>query len=134
VTRLRVWYGSLRRTVRRTVRRALGRTVLVVVEDPPDRPLDRVLYVVGGPAPWCAVLLCPCRCGATIAVSLVAADRPSWTFAADAAERPTLAPSIHRTVGCRSHFFLRSGRIVWAGLPQEGRRTARDAHSPRLIA
>lgn len=122
MTRLRVWYGSLRRTVRR----ALGRTVLVVVEDPPDLPLDRVLYVVGGAAPWCAVLRCPCRCGATIAVSLVAADRPSWSFAADAAERPTLTPSIHRNVGCRSHFFLRSGRIVWAGLPRRNRGSGRS--------
>lgn len=102
------------RRVRRVLRRRLGETVYAVVPDPPEAPRPRTLYLVGDTAPWCGVLVCPCGCGDAIHLSLVARDRPSWDAVIDDADRPTLSPSIHRIVGCRSHFFLRGGRIVWA--------------------
>ncbi|WP_425373246.1 DUF6527 family protein, partial [Klebsiella pneumoniae] len=33
----------------------------------------------------------------------------------DGKGRPTLYPSIWRTTGCRSHFWVRIGRIHWCG-------------------
>lgn len=117
--RVRQWLNG----VRRAVRRRLGETVHAVVTDPPDATKARVLFVVGDEAtPWCAILACPCGCGETIRLSLVERDRPRWTLTIDNADRPTLSPSIHRVVGCRSHFFLRAGRIVWADRQASSRR------------
>lgn len=103
------------RGVRRAVRRRLGETVHALVSDAPDAPKSGVLYVVGEDGkPWCAMLACPCGCGESIRLSLVERDRPRWALTIDGTDRPTLSPSVHRIVGCRSHFFLRAGRIVWA--------------------
>jgi hypothetical protein len=111
--------------IRRAVRRCLGETVYVVVADPPDAPRPGILYIVGEDTPWCGVLACPCGCGDAIRLSLVERDRPSWRLVIDDAGRPILSPSIHRVVGCRSHFFVRTGRIVWASAasihPKAGR-------------
>jgi hypothetical protein len=62
---------------------------------------------------WCAAMLCPCGCGGGIHLSLVRGDKPSWRLDVDNSGRPTLYPSIWRTAGCRSHFLLRRGRVVW---------------------
>ncbi|WP_366931770.1 DUF6527 family protein [Paraburkholderia xenovorans] len=37
---------------------------------------------------------------------------PSGSLASATPAR-TLAPSVDRTVGCKSHFFVRGGRIQW---------------------
>jgi hypothetical protein len=44
---------------------------------------------------------------------LTAAD-PHWTLSVDASGRPTLRPSVWRTTGCKSHFWIRNGQTVWA--------------------
>jgi hypothetical protein len=110
------------RRIRRVLRRRLGETVYAVVPDPPDAPRPRTLYLVGETVPWCGVLVCPCGCGDAIRLSLVPRDHPSWNAVIGDADRPTLSPSIHRVVGCRSHFFLRGGRIVWADPTPRSRR------------
>ncbi len=73
-----------------------------------------LLHVVGGPRyqKW-AYLMCPCRCGQPIMLSLSTARRPSWRVSIDWLDRPTAEPSIWQTDGCFSHFWLRRGRIEW---------------------
>ena len=89
-----------------------------VVDDVPDALEPETVYLVGEDSlPWSAALLCPCGCGATIQVSLVAGDRPSWRAKRHLSGSVTLRPSIWRNSGCRSHFVLRRGRIVWS-LPE----------------
>lgn len=84
-------------------------------EDPPDLPRPGRVYLVGDRAdPWSAAMACPCGCGALIQLSLLRQDRPSWTAAVAADGAVTLHPSVWRVRDCRSHFFLRQGRIVWA--------------------
>jgi len=101
------------------VRRALqawtyrDRIRRVDVEDIPDALQRRRLYVIGTGAPWSAAFLCPCGCGETIHVSLLPNDYPTWTLRFDRDGLPTLSPSVWRTAGCRSHFFLRQGAIEW---------------------
>ena len=89
------------------------------VEDLPDvlEP-DRVYLIGDGSVPWSAALLCPCRCGAVIQLSLIPSDRPRWSVSRHFTGSASLHPSIWRTKGCRSHFFLRRGRIVWAEVHQ----------------
>lgn len=39
--------------------------------------------------------------------------KPRWSLEVDAQGLPTLRPSVWLTGGCRSHFFLRKGKIIW---------------------
>ncbi len=85
------------------------------VEDAPDVLKPGTVYLIGdGTAPWAASFLCPCGCRETISLSLIPADRPSWRAQISRNGLITLSPSVWRTKGCRSHFFIRSSRIVWA--------------------
>ena len=83
-------------------------------DEVPDDLSPNYLYLVGeNKHYWCAAMLCPCGCNAQIQLSLVKNDRPRWQFKVDHENRPSLFPSVWRTVGCRSHFILRHGGVVW---------------------
>jgi hypothetical protein len=73
----------------------------------------RIYVLTEDGEPWEARLICPCGCGEALDLSLLRDDHPTWTMKADAHGRATLHPSIWRHVGCRSHFFVRGGRIRW---------------------
>jgi len=82
----------------------------------PSQPLPAVIYLVGDDeCDWAGVLLCPCGCGAIIQLSLVRDARPSWHVKIGRNHLVTLSPSIRRTVGCRSHFIIYRGRLIWCG-------------------
>lgn len=86
-----------------------------VVQDLPDVLEPQRVYLVGDESlPWSAALLCPCGCGAVIQLSLVVHDSPRWRARRHFIGSVTLHPSIWRKRGCRSHFFLRRGGIVWS--------------------
>jgi len=61
-----------------------------------------------------AAMLCPCKCGAVLHLNLLPDDKPCWKLAKYKDGTPSLHPSIWRQVGCRSHFFLKHGKIIWA--------------------
>ncbi|MBX9746203.1 MAG: hypothetical protein K2X34_04830 [Hyphomonadaceae bacterium] len=104
-TSLKRWWVSTL-TVMRPLR---GRQV----EDTPDTLERGVVYLIGDPV-WHAAMICPCGCGATIRLSLLADDRPRWRASIAPNGAVTLSPSIWRVKGCKSHFFVRHGRILWA--------------------
>lgn len=85
------------------------------VEDLPDRPERRRLYVVGDPGfPLYAAITCPRRqCATMLTMNLAPDDTPRWTLRLEAGDTPTLAPSIWRKTACGCHFFLRHGRLEW---------------------
>src|SRR5580698_8418642 len=83
------------------------------VLETPDRLKDCTLYLIGKPKPWSAALLCPCGCMETIHISLLENDSPSWSLHIGQRNKPSLEPSIWRKEGCRSHFYLSRGQIVW---------------------
>jgi hypothetical protein len=85
----------------------------VQVEELPDALQTGRLYLLGSGSPWSAAMVCPCGCGEVIHISLLKEDSPSWTFNSDSNGMPTLSPSVWRTKGCRSHFFIRRGDVVW---------------------
>lgn len=62
---------------------------------------------------WCVGMRCPCGCGDTIELLVIDEARPRWDVALDRDGRPTLSPSVWRKKGCRSHFWLRGGRVEW---------------------
>ncbi len=115
-TSLAEWWGSLRtpQLDKRPAPKSLPLPYRVVqATEDPDRLAPRTIYAVGeNETLWHVVLLCPCDCGATIGLNLLPDDEPRWSLHNDEGG-PTLKPSVWRTSGCRSHFFLRRGQIVW---------------------
>lgn len=63
--------------------------------------------------PYAAALNCPCGCGETIELMLMEGVQPRWDITIDTNNRPTLHPSVWRKTGCRSHFWIHGGEIVW---------------------
>jgi hypothetical protein len=61
-----------------------------------------------------AFLRCPCGCNETILISLMPNQLPNWKATIDKYNRITLSPSIRKNDGCRSHFFVKKGKIIWA--------------------
>jgi uncharacterized protein DUF6527 len=88
------------------------------VAEIPDRLKPRIVYILGTPDPWSVALLCPCGCHDAIHISLLANDSPSWRLRIHAKNEPSLEPSVWRQRGCKSHFFLKRGRIVWYRQPR----------------
>ncbi|MER8408153.1 DUF6527 family protein [Mesorhizobium sp. M1307] len=56
---------------------------------------------------------CPCGCGEPIELMVLKEAKPRWDVRIDESRRPTLHPSVWRQKGCRSHFWIRQGRIHW---------------------
>jgi hypothetical protein len=85
------------------------------VEDVPDRPKARIVYLVGETGnEWACAMRCPCGCRETIILNLIkAAGRPRWDLNLSPKGIPSIRPSVWRTTGCRAHFILRQGRIKW---------------------
>jgi hypothetical protein len=105
----RIWSGFIH--VIRDRRRQLFR--ISQVEDVPKHFKQNTLYSIGHPDPWRVAMVCPCGCKSAIHLSLLTNDRPRWSLSISARGLPTLRPSVRRTAGCRSHFFLIEGEIVW---------------------
>lgn len=85
----------------------------VVVDEFPELYLKNVMYLVDEDDPWYAAMLCPCGCGAVIRLCLQEDVSPSWSLKYDNNGLMSLSPSIWRTTGCQSHFFLKKGKIEW---------------------
>jgi hypothetical protein len=84
------------------------------VEDLPDVLKPLTVYLAGEESHlWAAALLCPCGCGERIELNLLPQVRPRWTAQRLPDGTVTLMPSVWRQKGCKSHFFLREGRIDW---------------------
>lgn len=101
--------------VRRWFRRFVQPTIrLRVVVSIPKRPLPQNAYLVieDGIEEYLA-LLCPCRCGETIYLNLLPDDRPCWRLERGRNQTFSVHPSVWRTTGCCSHFFLRAGKVIW---------------------
>jgi len=84
------------------------------VEDLPDRPKRKRVYVLGTKqAPFQAVMPCPCGCGEMIWLDLETGQEEHWQILSDRPGNATLIPSIWKTDGCGSHYWLTRGRIKW---------------------
>ena len=84
------------------------------VDDVPDTLHSRRVYVITEDGePRCIVLLCPCGCGQTIHLNLLSQTRPCWTYEIHRSGTISLTPSIWRTKGCNSHFFIKRGKLIW---------------------
>ena len=65
--------------------------------------------------PWLLQFGCPCGCGSLIHLNLLRDANPCWRYYMDKRNRITIRPSVHRLIGCHSHFNIDSGKIIWVG-------------------
>lgn len=80
----------------------------------PEKIKPNVVVIVGNSKfqKW-ACFKCPDGCGETILLSLSQSRRPRWTVTADWMGRPTIHPSIRQLDGCKSHFWVKQGKVKW---------------------
>src|ERR1700749_957153 len=73
----------------------------------PEIIRDNTIYIVGdSKEPWVIAFNCPCRCKKVIQLNLLQDVTPSWKYSVTKKGKITISPSIWRTVGCKSHFFI----------------------------
>lgn len=105
------------RALRRFWRWITGRPPLftaIRVEDLPDKLDIKKIYIVGeGEYLWFAAMICPCGCGETLKMGLMPDQRPRWTVSEHNDGSVSLHPSVWRKVGCKSHFWIKHGEIIW---------------------
>lgn len=101
------------------LRRVLGRRPIDIrlldaigYDTPTSVPRKQLLRMVDEGEVWAAVMACPCGCGAVIELPLSTNARPHWALT-KRGDLPTLHPSVWRSTGCRSHFWVRDGQIHW---------------------
>lgn len=115
----RALFGSLSGAWRWTRKKwdglAPDRRIQVVQGDslPPKLPKRDLVLARDEDEDWCIGMRCPCGCGMTIELLVVPEAKPRWDVSIDAQQRPSLTPSVWLHHGCRSHFWLRNGRVRW---------------------
>ena len=80
------------------------------VDEVPDELAAGVLYVSIEHASM--IHLCACGCGSEVVLPLTPED---WRFTYDG-EDVSVWPSVGSwSLPCRSHYFIRTGKVIWAG-------------------
>lgn len=80
---------------------------------PTDLPARDLVLMRDDGDDWSVGMRCPCGCGDKIELMILREARPRWDIRANKAGQPSLHPSVWRKSGCRSHFWVREGRILW---------------------
>ncbi len=113
---------ALNRWLRATWRSATngGRVNYVlcrVTQHPEDADIENgVIYVLmsGRWAKW-AYFRCPCPQHDIVRLNLSQNKGPRWFISKPIFGATSIEPSIRQNDGCRSHFWIRNGRVVWCG-------------------
>jgi hypothetical protein len=86
----------------------------VHVHDLPEYVDDNTIYIVGEDEhPWLLAFNCPCGCQKVIQLNLLKEVYPCWDFKFTKNKKINISPSIRRTSGCKSHFYVRQNQIDW---------------------
>lgn len=76
------------------------------------KPREFIVVEVGKTKFW-TLFQCPCGCGHIISLSLQINHQPNWVVKVSKGNRPTLYPSVWQNSGCKSHFWIYDGRVIW---------------------
>lgn len=94
----------------------LPRRKLRIIEGdqlPRDMPRRDLVLLREDDEAWSVSMRCPCGCKDVIELPVLKSVKPRWSANVDLRGRPTLAPSVWRKTGCKSHFWVREGRVKW---------------------
>ena len=90
--------------------------LLQVVEGdmlPAKLPRWNLVLARDGTEDWVVGLRCPCGCGQRLEMMLLREVKPRWDVSVEKNGRVSLHPSVWLREGCKSHFRLLSGKVVW---------------------
>ena len=74
---------------------------------------DFILVVYKGKSYW-VMFRCPCGCCKVICLPLRSSEGGNrWQLEVNNLGKPTLYPSIRQNTGCKSHFWVKNGKIQW---------------------
>lgn len=73
----------------------------------------QILIIKDGVEPELLVLKCPCGCNQDIMLNLLKDTKPKWDFDFTSKDEINIYPSIWRNIGCKSHFFIKKGKVDW---------------------
>jgi len=92
-----------------------ARKILIVEDDTPPEKLHRKNLTLARDdgEDWSVAFKCPCGCEKRIELMLIEEVKPNWALSIDEKNRPTLIPSVWLQTGCKSHFWVRKGKINW---------------------
>ena len=85
----------------------------IVENDPESVPPQKIFIVQEGVQPDSLIFKCPCGCGADIHLNLLKDAKPRWHFKINKRGNISIYPSVRRTKGCQSHFYLSNSRVDW---------------------
>ncbi|UQG60874.1 hypothetical protein MIH18_02665 [Marinobacter sp. M3C] len=92
-----------------------ARRITIIDADTPPQTLPRRNLVLAREdnEDWAVAFRCPCGCGKRLELLLIKEAKPNWAISIGEGARPTLHPSIWLKGGCKSHFWLRDGKVIW---------------------
>jgi hypothetical protein len=92
----------------------LNRYKVIEADDLPDDVSNKEIIVGGGlTKSWVVLLKCPCGCNSLIYLNTLKEEHPSWEVVMNLSGI-SIYPSVWRTKGCKSHFWVKAGKIIWA--------------------
>ena len=93
----------------------LPRRFIVVAGDtlPDALPARDLVLARDDDGDWSVGMRCPCGCGQRLELMLLKEVKPRWDLTVDRNGAPSLSPSVRLRQGCRSHFWLRGGKVIW---------------------
>ena len=80
---------------------------------PARLPLFDVMLARDDGEDWSVGLRCPCGCGQRLEMMVLKGVKPRWDVSVDKRGHVSLHPSVWLQDGCRSHFWLKAGKIRW---------------------
>jgi hypothetical protein len=91
-----------------------AREIVVVESDTPpaNLPWRNIVLAREDNEDWAVGFMCPCGCGKRLELLLVKEAKPSWKLTIEG-NKPTLHPSVWLKFGCKSHFWIKKGKIFW---------------------
>jgi len=101
---------------RRMIAALAPRRSLKIVEGdmlPAKLPRWNLAVARDGDEDWAVGLWCPCGCGRRLEMMLLKEVKPRWDVSVDQRGHVSLHPSVWLCEGCKSHFWVRAGKIVW---------------------
>jgi hypothetical protein len=89
---------------------------IVFKQDLPENLADKTIYLIGESTnPWLIAFKCPCGCNSVIQLNLLREASPRWRLYVKSKKKVDIFPSVWRTNGCKSHFFIRGSKVEWIG-------------------
>ncbi|WP_454667585.1 DUF6527 family protein [Acinetobacter calcoaceticus] len=93
----------------------LLRKIMIVEGDalPTQMPFRAIVLAIEEDETWCIGLKCPCGCGFTIELPTIIEAKPRWNYQIDKQKNISVYPSVYLQKGCKSHFWIKRGKIIW---------------------